>query len=103
MTWWTWAAVGLIVCGMAVAAVLNHRESARVVKARIASNIVTELTVAAVLIWALARVIRTQDWLHVGLAVLIAFVVLMSLLRAIVGGRVLFDARDDRAGFTPER
>jgi hypothetical protein len=95
MTWWSWVAVGLMASGYLIATVLERRESPWALDAKIVSTVVTRLVVAALLIWAITRLERTPDSLHLGLGVVLGVVVLLSVLWATVGIKLLFDRSDD--------
>jgi hypothetical protein len=88
---WTYAVVGLILGAALVAWVLDRKGSRRADDAKIASSVVTRVSVAAVLVWAITLLVRTHDWFHLGVAAVVGLVAVTSLFLAVLGVAALID------------
>jgi len=90
VTVWTWIALALVVGAWLIPWLLARRQSSRAPDAAIAGSIVTRLTVSAVFVWVIVRLLSQDDSLRRLLAVPIGLVLLLTLFNAWVAIAVLF-------------
>lgn len=88
---WTWIAPGLIVGAWLIPWLLARQQSPRAHDAAVAGNIVLRLTLSAVFVWAIVRLLSYDDSLHRLLAIPVGLALLATLFNAARGIAILFD------------